>query len=152
MQRHSRTGRILTTGVIRVALTALALVTAAARAAEFHISPSGNDANPGTKDQPFATPARAVAAVRTLVAGGLNRDVRVVLHGGTYALEAPLGFQPGTVLRGNLIHAPTAHLTAARCHSATGTAGPTPTTRRHRVALIAGSGLATATAATVSSA
>ena len=80
--------------VLRVALTALALVTVTARAAEFHISPGGNDANPGTKDKPFATPARAVAAVRTLVAGGLNRDVRVVLHGGTYALEAPLVFTP----------------------------------------------------------
>jgi len=84
----------MNTRILRVALTALALVTVTARAAEFHISPSGNDANPGTKDQPFATPARAVAAVRTLVAGGLNRDVRVVLRGGTYALEAPLVLTP----------------------------------------------------------
>ncbi len=82
----------MNTRVLRVALTALALVTVTARATEFHISPSGHDANPGTKDKPFAAPARAVAAVRTLVAGGLNRDVRVVLHGGTYMLEAPLVF------------------------------------------------------------
>ena len=95
MQRHRRAARyFINPRVLRVALTALALVTVTARAAEFHISPSGNDANSGTKDQPFATPARAVAAVRTLVAGGLNRDVRVVLHGGTYALEAPLVFTP----------------------------------------------------------
>jgi len=82
----------MNTRILRVALTALALVTVTARATEFHISPSGNDANPGTKDKPFAAPARAVAAVRTLVAGGLNRNVRVVLHGGTYVLQAPLVF------------------------------------------------------------
>ena len=95
MQRHRRAaGSIINPRLLRLALTALALVTVTARAAEFHISPSGNDANPGTKDQPFATPARAVAAVRTLAAGGRNRDMRVVLHGGTYALEAPLVLTP----------------------------------------------------------
>lgn len=84
----------MNTRLLQIALTALALVTVTARAAEFHISPRGNDANPGTKDQPFATPARAVAAVRTLVGGGLSGDVRVVLHGGTYAMETPLVFTP----------------------------------------------------------
>ena len=56
------------------------------------VAPNGNDANPGTKDKPFATPARAMAAVRPLVSGGLKTDVRVVLRGGTYALAAPLVF------------------------------------------------------------
>jgi hypothetical protein len=92
MQRHRSARQSKPRHVLRVALAALALVTAAARADEFHISPNGNDANPGTKEKPFATPARAVAAVRTLVAQGLNRDVRVVLRGGTYGLEAPLVF------------------------------------------------------------
>lgn len=84
----------MNTRILQVALTALALVTVTAGAAEFYISPGGKDTNPGTRAEPFATPARAVAVVRTLVAGGLNRDVRVVLRGGTYALEAPLVFTP----------------------------------------------------------
>src|SRR5512136_1703372 len=78
----------------RITFAALALVVtaAAAAAADFHVAPNGNDADPGTKDKPFATPARAMAAVRALVSSGLKTDVRVVLRGGTYALETPLVF------------------------------------------------------------
>jgi hypothetical protein len=75
-----------------ITLAVLAVLTATATAADFHVAPNGNDANPGTKDKPFATPARAMAAVRSLVSGGLKTDVRVVLRGGTYALAAPLVF------------------------------------------------------------
>ena len=57
-----------------------------------YVAPNGRDENPGTKNQPFATPARAMEAVRALVAGGLKNDVRVVLRGGTYPLAAPLVF------------------------------------------------------------
>lgn len=77
-----------------LALATLTLAVAAATAAEFHVAPNGKDTHPGTKEQPFATPARAMTAVRALVADGLQSDVRVVLHGGTYALEAPLVFTP----------------------------------------------------------
>jgi hypothetical protein len=82
----------MNTRLPRIALAALALVTVAATAAQFHVAPSGSDANPGTNEKPFATPARAMAAVRALVAAELKSDVRVVLHGGTYVLEAPLVF------------------------------------------------------------
>jgi hypothetical protein len=71
-----------------------ALLATAAAAADFYVAPHGNDANSGTKDKPFATPTRAMAAVRTLVAGGLQTEVRVVLRGGTYELAAPLVFTP----------------------------------------------------------
>jgi hypothetical protein len=78
----------------RIILAALAVATAAATAADFHVASNGNDANPGTKEKPFATPARAMEAVRMLVADGLKSDVRVVLRGGTYPLAAPLLFTP----------------------------------------------------------
>ncbi|MCC6797564.1 MAG: right-handed parallel beta-helix repeat-containing protein [Candidatus Hydrogenedentes bacterium] len=53
-----------------------------------YVSPSGNDANAGTFEDPFATPDRARHEVR-----GSNADKRiktVVLRGGTYYLEGPL--------------------------------------------------------------
>ncbi|HLF91942.1 MAG TPA: right-handed parallel beta-helix repeat-containing protein [Planctomycetota bacterium] len=48
------------------------------------VSPSGQDTNVGTKDAPFATPARALREKR----GG-----RVLLRGGTYFLPEPLVFK-----------------------------------------------------------
>src|SRR5512133_43403 len=73
-------------------LLVLALFATRATAAEFHVAPNGNDGSPGTKEKPFATPARAMGLVRSLVAAGLKDDVRVILHGGTYTLAAPLVF------------------------------------------------------------
>ena len=72
----------------------LLLSAAAAESNErvIYVAPNGRDENPGRKNQPFATPARAMEAVRALVAGGLKNDVRVVLRGGTYPLGAPLVF------------------------------------------------------------
>lgn len=67
---------------------------AVAAAAEFHVSPVGHDANPGTRDKPFASPTRVVDAVRALVNQGLKEDVRVTLHAGVYELSAPLVFTP----------------------------------------------------------
>ena len=82
----------MNTRLTRIGFAALALVVTAATAADFHVAPNGNDADPGTKEKPFATPTRAMQAVRALVSGGLKTDVRVVLRGGTYALGAPLVF------------------------------------------------------------
>ncbi len=70
-------------------------------AAEFFVANNGNDSNPGTSEKAFATPARAVEAVRALIAGGLQSDVRVIFRAGTFALAAPLVFTPadsGTAL------------------------------------------------------
>jgi hypothetical protein len=80
------------TRIPRITFAVVALVATAATAADFHVAPNGNDADPGTKDKPFATPARAMAAVRALVSSGLKGDVRVVFRGGTYTLGAPLVF------------------------------------------------------------
>ena len=63
---------------------------AVTRRADFHVAPAGSDAAAGTLRRPFATPARAVRAVRDLVARGLKRNVLVLFRGGTYYLETPL--------------------------------------------------------------
>lgn len=69
----------------------LGLGWGAARGAEFHVAPNGNDANPGTAERPFATLTRARDAVRALKAKGpLAGAVRVVVGGGNYALDGPL--------------------------------------------------------------
>ncbi len=71
------------------------------RAADFFVSPQGNDlwsgklAEPGENDGPFATVGRAREAVRQLrKSQNESRRVRVVLRGGTYYLDAPLEFGP----------------------------------------------------------
>ncbi len=56
-----------------------------ARAAEFYVAPSGNDAEPGTRAKPFATLERARDAVRAIKAKGMPAGgVTVWLRGGTY--------------------------------------------------------------------
>ena len=57
----------MNTRLPRFTFAALALVATAATAADFHVAPNGNDADPGTKEKPFATPVRAMSAVRALV-------------------------------------------------------------------------------------
>ncbi|HEV7300715.1 MAG TPA: hypothetical protein VGN72_15220 [Tepidisphaeraceae bacterium] len=56
----------------------------------FVISPDGHDADAGTAERPFHSLQRARDAVRGLVAGGLEDDVKVLLRGGTYALPQGL--------------------------------------------------------------
>ena len=58
-----------------------------------YVSPSGNDANPGTKAKPFATVARAQEAVRLKLAAP-GPDITVLLRGGRYQLPSPLVFGP----------------------------------------------------------
>ena len=52
-----------------------------------YVSQNGSDENDGSKDKPFATPERAVEAVRTLIADGLNKPVTVYFHAGDYRIE-----------------------------------------------------------------
>lgn len=62
---------------------------------DIHVATTGNDANPGTEAEPFATLERAREAIRDWNKDGpLMESVEVVVHGGTYrrissfALEA----------------------------------------------------------------
>jgi parallel beta-helix repeat protein len=59
------------------------------KAAEIHVSPAGDDGNPGTKSKPLATLGAARERVRKNAAGSV-----VVLHGGVYALKG--GLELGT--------------------------------------------------------
>ncbi len=59
-----------------------------ARAAELYVSPSGDDANPGTKEKPLAS----IAAARDVARGIRGESVTVLLDGGTYYLNEPLVF------------------------------------------------------------
>lgn len=57
----------------------------------FHVSPTGSDTNPGTRDQPFRTLERAKAAVRAQKAEGLpSGGLTVWIHGGIHERSAPL--------------------------------------------------------------
>ncbi|OYV06074.1 MAG: hypothetical protein CFE26_08250, partial [Verrucomicrobiales bacterium VVV1] len=69
----------------------LFLITAAVAdaAVSIHVSPTGNDSNPGTSDKPLAT----LAAAQTLARQSVGHEaVTVLLHGGTYHLQDALRF------------------------------------------------------------
>lgn len=60
-------------------------------AAELHVSPTGNDTNAGTLEQPLASVAAAQRAARALAQRG---PVTVWLHAGTYYLPDTIRFTP----------------------------------------------------------
>jgi hypothetical protein len=74
---------------MKLIASALALFAAGSCGAQpYFVSPAGDDGNPGTLTQPFATLQRAQQAIRQ------NRG-DVILRGGTYYLPAPLVFTAG---------------------------------------------------------
>jgi hypothetical protein len=77
-----------------IILSVLALVTTAATAAEFFVAPGGNDAQPGTREQPFATPRQARDAIRAAKQRGDRGPFVVELRDGTYPLSETLTFTP----------------------------------------------------------
>ena len=56
-----------------------------------YVSPAGDDANPGTQEQPFATIGRARDAVRE-INRNMTGDIVVILGGGTYSISEPIVF------------------------------------------------------------
>lgn len=63
-------------------------------AADFVVALGGDDQNPGSVERPLATLARAQTAVRELLRTARDRDVTVLVRGGTYSLTGPLVFSP----------------------------------------------------------
>ncbi|MFC1713994.1 right-handed parallel beta-helix repeat-containing protein [Candidatus Poribacteria bacterium] len=62
-------------------------------ASTFYVSPQGNDTNPGSMEEPFATIARARDAIREMKAKQpLSQPVTVMLRGGRYFLDDTLVF------------------------------------------------------------
>ncbi|MFI5379119.1 MAG: PDZ domain-containing protein [Tepidisphaerales bacterium] len=62
------------------------IVAFAATAAELYVSPSGNDANPGTQDKPLRSFAAAQKAAQSAKSAAVDRPVTVYFRGGTYYL------------------------------------------------------------------
>ncbi|MHC4412574.1 MAG: right-handed parallel beta-helix repeat-containing protein, partial [Planctomycetota bacterium] len=58
-------------------------------AADFVVSTTGDDNNPGTKEKPFSTIEKARDVVRREIAHGLKSNITVFLRGGKYQLEKP---------------------------------------------------------------
>ena len=69
----------------------LALTICNVSAYEFAVSTNGDDNNPGSRDEPFATLARAREAVREYPRRG-KEPVTITVGGGTYYLDEPLVF------------------------------------------------------------
>jgi len=65
------------------------LSLAAGRAAEIHVAVTGNDANPGSPEQPLATFAAAQALARTRAG---QEPVNITFHAGTYYLADTIHF------------------------------------------------------------
>jgi hypothetical protein len=65
----------------------------------FYVSPTGNDANPGTRNRPFATIGKATDAVSAVRRSGQENDVTVYLSGGRYFLEEPVVIKPEDPVR-----------------------------------------------------
>ena len=73
-------------------IAAVALLATPTLAGQLFISPTGEDANPGTEDRPFATLQRARDEIRQLKAAGPLPfgGITVELLGGIYQLSEPL--------------------------------------------------------------
>lgn len=61
---------------------------------QFYVATNGDDGNPGTRKQPFATISRARDAVREIILTGKDMDVAVWLAGGEYELTETVLFRP----------------------------------------------------------
>lgn len=79
------------------ALLILVLFVSSASAKEIWVSPSGNDANPGTKEKPLATipmAQRQARELRRISDPSVKTGIQIILQGGTYQLAEPLLFRP----------------------------------------------------------
>ncbi|HEU5080100.1 MAG TPA: right-handed parallel beta-helix repeat-containing protein [Opitutaceae bacterium] len=82
-------------------LATAALLPVGAAPMEIWVAPDGSDANPGTRAQPLATPARALRQAREarrIAAADSGTPaaapIRIVLRGGNYALTESLFIRP----------------------------------------------------------
>ncbi len=76
-----------------IAMLLFWLAALPAMGAEVHVSPTGDDGNPGTAQSPVRTLRRARQLVREMPARG-REPITVRLAEGTYYLEAPLALTP----------------------------------------------------------
>ena len=79
--------------VVALALCVVGSV-GAEEAAIVHVAPDGDDANPGTEDEPLASLEAAQETVREMLADDNAQSIEVRLADGVYRIEAPLEFGP----------------------------------------------------------
>ncbi|MDD5674667.1 MAG: right-handed parallel beta-helix repeat-containing protein [Chitinivibrionales bacterium] len=77
--------------VLFLFITAILVGPAFAAMATFYVSPTGSDQAAGTQSAPFATLAKAMAAVKTVNAS-MTGDIVVYLRGGSYMVTSTLAF------------------------------------------------------------
>ena len=83
----------LLTALLLAPLAALNAAGASSVAsADYYVAADGDDSNPGTILQPFATIEKARLAVRARIASGMTNDLTVMLRGGTYYISKTLAF------------------------------------------------------------
>jgi len=75
-----------------VAILIWSIGACATSGGEFYVAPNGDDANPGTKQQPFASLTRARDAVRQFKKANSTEDIVVLLRGGVYRLTETVVF------------------------------------------------------------
>ena len=87
--------RSLLPTLFRISLAAFAWFSVSASAAtRIHLSPTGDDANPGTAGQPVASPHKARELAGERIKAGLKEPVEVIFAAGTYRMDAPLELRP----------------------------------------------------------
>lgn len=59
---------------------------------EFYVAQNGNDANAGTEMKPFATLEYTQDMVRQSISQGIDKDIVVMVRGGTYHIGQGLKF------------------------------------------------------------
>lgn len=62
--------------------------------ADYFVSLTGDNSNPGSIEAPFASLTAAQDAVRVAIADGLRKNITVVLREGTYQITDPISFGP----------------------------------------------------------
>ncbi|MEO6182441.1 MAG: right-handed parallel beta-helix repeat-containing protein [Verrucomicrobiota bacterium] len=70
----------------------LFLAASSLNAADYFVSPTGDDSNPGNKNKPFASLARARDAVREKKSQRPNKNYTVLIRGGLYRLRETVVF------------------------------------------------------------
>ena len=95
VQRIKTTPTILKLVVLGFYVCSILILSA--KAAEFWVSPDGNDNDPGTREKPLASVAAALREareLRRLKNPSVDDGVKIILRGGIYRLTSPLLFHP----------------------------------------------------------
>ena len=78
-------------------LVYILLFVLSGNAADIYVSPTGNDANPGTKEQPFATLQAALRKARNLRRlndESIKEGIHIILRGGNYQVLETIVIKP----------------------------------------------------------